>query len=220
VLIESPKDLSQLNYIDLTSLDARIADCEIIVLCDVDNKLLGSQGAAAVFGPQKGASREQVLLLDKGLQRLSEITREKLNKDMATVTYGGAAGGASAGVWAYLNAKLVNGIDYFLDMTGFDQSLAHSQLVITGEGSIDEQTLQGKGPYGVAIRAKKAKVPVIGLAGKIPLEPSKKLSEYFNVLLAIGNEPVDISVAIAQTRKNLLRISKQVGELVRLKYFL
>jgi glycerate kinase len=220
VLIESPKDLSQLNYVDLTSLDARIADCEIIVLCDVDNKLLGSQGAAAVFGPQKGASREQVLLLDKGLQRLSEITREKLNKDMATVTYGGAAGGASAGVWAYLNAKLVNGIDYFLDMTGFDQSLAHSQLVITGEGSIDEQTLQGKGPYGVAIRAKKAKVPVIGLAGKIPLEPSKKLSEYFNVLLAIGNEPVDISVAIAQTRKNLLRISKQVGELVRLKYFL
>lgn len=218
VLIESPKDLPQLNHVDLTSLDARIADCEIIVLCDVDNKLLGSQGAAAVFGPQKGASPEQVLLLDKGLQRLSEITREKLNKDMATVTYGGAAGGASAGVWAYLNAKLVNGIDYFLDMTRFDQSLAHSQLVITGEGSIDEQTLQGKGPYGVAIRARKAKVPVIGLAGKIPLEPSKKLSEYFNVLLAVGNEPVDLSVAIAHTRKNLSRISKQVGELVRLKY--
>lgn len=218
VLIESQKDLPQLNHVDLTSLDARIADCEIIVLCDVDNKLLGSQGAAAVFGPQKGASPEQVLLLDKGLQRLSEITREKLNKDMATVTYGGAAGGASAGVWAYLNAKLVNGIDYFLDMTRFDQSLAHSQLVITGEGSIDEQTLQGKGPYGVAIRARKAKVPVIGLAGKIPLEPSKKLSEYFNVLLAVGNEPVDLSVAIAQTSKNLLRISKQVGELVRLKY--
>jgi glycerate kinase len=218
VFIESPKDLPQLNHVDLTSLDARIADCEIIVLCDVDNKLLGSKGAAAVFGPQKGASREQVLLLDKGLQRLSEITHEKLDKDMATVTYGGAAGGASAGVWAYLNAKLVNGIDYFLDMTGFDQSLVHSQLVITGEGSIDEQTLQGKGPYGVAIRARKAKVPVIGLAGKIPLEPSKKLSEYFNVLLAVGNEPVDISVAIAQTRKNLLRISKQVGEFVRLKY--
>jgi glycerate kinase len=216
VLKNLPEDLYQMKYIDVTDLDPRIANCEIIVLCDVDNTLLGDTGAAAVFGPQKGASAADVILLDKGLSTLSEITLKELGRNMAAIKYGGAAGGASAGVYAYLNAKLVNGIDYFLDITGFDNSLQNANFVITGEGSIDEQTLQGKGPYGVANRAKMRSIPVIGLAGKIPLEPNEKLSKYFNVLLAIGNKPIDISTALCQTKQNLTRLSRQIGELIKI----
>jgi glycerate kinase len=216
VLKNLPEDLYQMKYIDVTGLDPRIANCEIIVLCDVDNTLLGNTGAAAVFGPQKGASAADVILLDKGLSTLSEITLKELGRNMAAIKYGGAAGGASAGVYAYLNAKLVNGIDYFLDIIGFDNSLQNANFVITGEGSIDEQTLQGKGPYGVANRAKMRSIPVIGLAGKIPLEPNEKLSKYFNVLLAIGNKPIDISTALCQTKQNLTRLSRQIGELIKI----
>jgi glycerate kinase len=216
VLKNLTEDLYQMKYIDVTGLDPRIANCEIIVLCDVDNKLLGDTGAAAVFGPQKGASAADVILLDKGLRTLSEITLKELGRNMAAIKYGGAAGGASAGVYAYLNAKLVNGIDYFLDITGFDNSLQNANFVITGEGSIDEQTLHGKGPYGVANRAKMRSIPVIGLAGKIPLEPNEKLSKYFNVLLAIGNKPIDISTALCQTKQNLTRLSTQICELIKI----
>jgi glycerate kinase len=215
-LINLPKTLSQLHYVDLYSLDTRLATCEIIVLCDVDNKLLGDTGAAAVFGPQKGASADEVKLLEEGLTRLYEVTLKHLDKDIAAIKYGGAAGGASAGIYAYLNAKLVNGIDYFMEITSFNEALEKATLVITGEGSIDEQTLQGKGPYGVANRAKAKNIPVIGIAGKIPLETNEKLNEYFNVLLAIGNEPTDIPTALKRTKDNLIRVSKGISELLKL----
>lgn len=216
-LINLPESLKQLEQSDLTNLDTRIADCEIVVLCDVDNKLLNDDGAAAVFGPQKGATPFEVNLLNEGLTQLSKVTLKKLGTDMATIKYGGAAGGASAGVYAYLNAKLVNGIDYFIDITGFDNALAKADLVITGEGSIDEQTLQGKGPFGVASRAKAKNIPVVGIAGKIPLESNEKLSSYFKVLLAIGNEPTDIPTALNRTEENLTRTAKQIGEMIKIQ---
>jgi len=182
----------------------------------VDNKLLGNQGAAAVFGPQKGAGSDEVKLLDAGLAKLNEVTLKELGKDMASIKYGGTAGGASAGVYAYLNAKLVNVIEYFMDIARFNEALEKANLVITGEGSIDEQTLQGKGPFGVANRAKIKGIPVIGIAGKILLEPNEKLSQYFKVLLAIGNEPTDIPTALNRTKGNLTRVAKEIGELISL----
>jgi glycerate kinase len=213
--LRTPKTLSRLKNIDIQNIDKRITDCEFIVLCDVDNKLLGAKGAAAVFGPQKGAGTEAVRVLDKGLEQFCKVTSALLSKDMAAIKYGGAAGGASAGVWAWLNAKLVNGIEYFLDLTSFDHSLEKSQLVITGEGSIDEQTLQGKGPFGVANRAKGKHIPVIGLAGKIPLEINDGLKKYFDILIAIGNEPTDLKAALSQTEQNLQRVSCEIGNAIR-----
>jgi glycerate kinase len=118
---------------------------------------------------------------------------------------------------AWLNAKLVNGIDYFLSLTNFDEALERSEIVITGEGSIDNQTLQGKGPYGVALKAKNKKIPVIGLAGKIPLEPDAELKRYFDVLLSINNEPIEIAEAMVNTEKNLILVAKSVGDLIALK---
>ena len=213
-LNELPASLYQLAAVDLSSVDQRIADSELIVLCDVDNILLGEKGAAAVFGPQKGASAEDVKQLDKALEKLSAIALQATGKDMAAIKYGGTAGGAAAGLYAFLNAKLVNGIEYFLQLTNFVDALKDADAVITGEGSIDEQTLQGKGPFGVAQLAKKKNLPVIALAGKIPLEENVSLKKYFDVLISINEKPVDLQEALANTERNLVRAGERIGKLL------
>ena len=215
-LQQLPEDLTALASIDLTELDKRILEIELIVLCDVGNLLLGQNGAAAVFGPQKGAGAAAVVQLDAALQQLAAVVLQLTGKDMANTVHGGTAGGAAAGLSALLNAQLVNGIEYFLSLTGFDVSLKKANLVITGEGSIDEQTLQGKGPFGVASRAKLKGLPVIGLAGKIPLEKNAALQQYFDVLLPIGHQPADLPAALADTEANLARTALTLGNLLAL----
>ena len=211
-----PQNLVSLASVDLSGLDKRIEKTEVIVLCDVDNLLLGDNGAAAMFGPQKGASPAGVHQLDAALARFAAVSLHQTGKDMTAVKYGGTAGGAAAGLFAFLNAKLVNGIEHFLTLTGFDESLKNADLLITGEGSIDEQTLQGKGPFGVARRAKLKELPVIGLAGKIPLEKNEALQQYFDVLMAIGHQPMDLAAALAATESNLIRTSMLLGNLLSL----
>jgi glycerate kinase len=213
-LTNLPESLINLASIDTSGLDPRLANTELIVLCDVDNRLLGPSGSAAVFGPQKGATPQAVEKLDAALSRLAEIVKGQTGKDMTTVMYGGTAGGAAAGLYGLLNATLVNGIDYFLEITDFDKALSRATWVITGEGSIDETTLQGKGPFGVASRAKSQRLPVIGLAGKIPLEPGEGLKKYFDILLAIGNEPADLADALKNTAANLTRTAEAIGHLL------
>ncbi len=213
-----PESLSQLASVDTSKLDSRMNDCEVIVLCDVDNFLLGDQGSAAVFGPQKGASAYVVAKLDASLKQLADITLQQTGKDIAAIKYGGTAGGAAAGLYAFLNAKLVNGIDYFLQLTEFDKSLERADLVITGEGSIDEQTLQGKGPFGVAFKAKLKGLQVIALAGKVPLVKDRNLQEYFDVLLSIGHQPFDLATAMKCTTNNLVRTSWEIGNLLSLNH--
>jgi len=209
-----PGDLIYLDSIDLSGLDERVMKCELIILCDVENKLLGEQGAAAVFGPQKGASKKDVKLLEAALEKLTEVALKQTGKDMSAVTYGGTAGGAASGLQAFLNAQLVNGIDYFLRLTDFSSSLENADIVITGEGCIDEQTLQGKGPYGVACLAKKRGIPVIGLSGRVPLKQNSYLKKYFDVLMPIGNRPSGLAEALASTEANLVRTSRELGNLL------
>jgi glycerate 2-kinase len=128
---------------------------------------------------------------------------------MAVVKHGGAAGGVSAGLYALANAQLVNGIDHFLEMTGFAHELTRSTMVITGEGSLDSQTLQGKGPFGVAEKAKRMGLTVIGMAGKISEEA--ELKEYFDKLLSINEAEVSLDFAIRHTYNNLLRTARLFG---------
>ena len=212
-----PASLAELAGIATSNLDQRILNCEVIVLCDVDNSLLGPQGSAAVFGPQKGASPGDVVKLERFLVHLNSVVERDFAKDMADLKYGGTAGGAAAGLHVFLNANLGNGIEYFLKLTGFEDALKRCDLVITGEGSIDQQTLQGKGPFGVARAAKLHNKPVIGIAGKIPLEEEPGLQQYFDVLLAIGNEPCDITTAIQNTKVNLIRTARSIGDLLVLR---
>ncbi|MEO5998644.1 MAG: glycerate kinase [Chitinophagaceae bacterium] len=209
-----PESLDQLVTVDVTGLDNRIFNCEVIVLCDVDNFLLGEYGAPAVFGPQKGASPEAVLRLDDSLKQFANVTFQQTGKNIAAIKSGGTAGGAAAGLFAFLNANLVNGIDYFLQLTDFDKALEKADLVITGEGSIDEQTLQGKGPFGVAFKAKAKGLPVIAIAGKVPLIKDMNLQKYFDVLLSIGHEPFELSTALKCTTDNLIRTSWETGNLL------
>lgn len=217
-LPELPVDLIRLDKIDMSMFDTRILECELTILCDVQNLLLGEQGSAAVFGPQKGASPDDVQKLEKSLSKFAAIVFKQTGKHIAGIKYGGAAGGTAAGLYALLNAKLVNGIDYFLQLTGFEDAIERCDLVITGEGSLDEQTLQGKGPFGVAYRAKLKPVPVIGVAGKVPVTQSEEFRKYFDVLMAIGNEPCDLDDALKYTSENLTRTSKEIGNLLALTY--
>jgi glycerate kinase len=209
-----PEALGKLHKIDVSGLDSRIQNCEIVILCDVNNQLLGSQGAAAVFGPQKGATTENVASLETFLKTFAEITKKQTGINIADIKHGGAAGGATVGLHGWLNAKLANGIDYFLKLTNFDAALQKADLVITGEGSIDRQTLQGKGPYGVAAKAKAKNIPVIGLAGKIPLANDEELSQYFDVLMSINNEVTDLQTAMDNTERNLIRTAAIIGNLL------
>lgn len=212
-----PEELINIKQIDVSRADPRAIACEIVILCDVDNPLLGSNGAAAVFGPQKGANETTINLLDHFLSSLAKIADEQFKRPIANLSYSGTAGGAAAGLYAFLNAKLVNGIEYFLTLTNFDKELKKADLLITGEGSIDLQTLQGKGPFGVAKKAFESHIPVIGLAGKVPLEPEAELLKYFNVLMAIGNEPTDLNEAMQNTSKNLERTATNIGTLLASK---
>lgn len=209
-----PDELLKMVKIDDSGLDRRIYDTEIVILCDVNNKLLGPEGAAAVFGPQKGASPSDVKLLDNFLANFAAVSKAQLGTDMTTIKHGGAAGGATSGLHTWLNAKLVNGIEYFLSLTGFDQALKKAGLVITGEGSIDAQTLQGKGPYGVALEAKKRGIPVVGLAGRVPSKPDAALQKYFDALLSINREFIDMPTVIANTEKNLVDTARGLGYLI------
>ncbi|MDE3251744.1 MAG: glycerate kinase [Bacteroidota bacterium] len=210
-LTRLPESLVKLAAIDLTHSDARIRQTEISILCDVTNPLLGEKGAAKIFGPQKGADQDAVQQLEASLKRFNEVVLQTTGIDMQQIRHGGAAGGTAAGLSALLGAKTVNGIEHFLDLTGFDAALQEADLVITGEGSIDLQTLDGKAPFGVAMRAKKKNIPVIALAGSIPAEPYPELAACFDVLLSINPQPVDLATALANTAHNLELMSTVIA---------
>lgn len=212
-----PASLQDLFAINLLGIDKRLLHTELFVLCDVENTLLGEHGAARVFGPQKGATKENVQQLEDGFKRLCNIVYDESGKDMSLIKHGGAAGGVAAGLHTFLHAKLVNGIDHFLDITGFNEQLSKADLVITGEGSIDTQTLQGKGPFGVAQHAKKFNLPVIGIAGRIPRIPDEKLHTYFDILLPINNEAVEVSIAMQYTYENIVRTARSLGDLLAIR---
>jgi glycerate kinase len=211
-LTNMPETLVNLKKIDFSWVDEKVKQCKIVVLCDVENVLLGNDGAAAVFGPQKGAKPVDVKKLERSLKKLSSIILKQTGKDVTTLKSGGAAGGMAAGLVAFLNAELVNGIDYFLSFTKFDESLEGKDLVITGEGSIDMQTLNGKGPFGVAKRAKEQSIPVIGLAGSISKEAVEPLRQYFDVLLSINIEPMELADALLLAPNNLKKTAKAIGD--------
>lgn len=159
--------LLQLADIDIAGLDARLRQCEVIVASDVTNPLVGEQGAAAVFGPQKGATPQMVTDLDRGLERLGEITQQRTGVSVLDLPGGGAAGGLGAALVAYLGGKLTSGIDVVLDACQVERRLPGVSLIITGEGRIDAQTAAGKAPAGIAQRGRRHGCRTIALAGSL-----------------------------------------------------
>jgi glycerate kinase len=159
--------LRQITHIDLRPLDPRLARTQLVIACDVTNPLTGPNGAAAIYGPQKGASPQQVQLLDGSLARLSALMRDTHAIDIADQPGTGAAGGLGFGAVAFLGGQLGRGIDLVLQAVGFDQRVRDCDLCLTGEGRIDGQTLAGKALAGVARAAQKHHVPTIALVGSV-----------------------------------------------------
>ncbi|MGI8311745.1 glycerate kinase [Saccharopolyspora hattusasensis] len=166
--------LLNVSRVDLTTLDSRLADTEVVLASDVDNPLLGKHGAACVYAPQKGADPSQVELLDTALARWACAVAKGGDCDMVTAPSAGAAGGVGFAALAALGARRRLGVEVILELTGFLQQLQGARLVITGEGRLDEQTLHGKAPAGVAQHARTAGVPVIAIAGTCTL-PAERL---------------------------------------------
>jgi glycerate kinase len=158
--------LSDVARMDVSALKKVIGAIELTAMCDVDNPLCGAQGASAVFGPQKGASPEQVGQLDRGLRNFASVIKDSLHTNVLDLPGGGAAGGIGAAAWA-VGAKLTAGIEAVLDAASFDKRAADADIVFTGEGRLDSQSLHGKAVSGVARRAAKLGVPVIAVAGDV-----------------------------------------------------
>lgn len=159
--------LKRIDRIDAAALDSRLRNTPVTVLCDIDNPLCGPRGAAAVFAPQKGADAAMVSQLDAGLSHMAEIVRRDLHTEVAELPGAGAAGGMGAGAVAFFGGTLRSGIETVLDTVGFDSCLEQCDLVLTGEGKLDGQSLEGKTVAGVARRAREHGVPVAAIVGDI-----------------------------------------------------
>jgi glycerate 2-kinase len=159
--------LADITRIDTTGLDPRLANTPILVACDVTNPLVGPLGAACVYGPQKGATPAQVMLLDQGLRHLAAVIREQLAMDVETMPGAGAAGGLGAGLVAFLGGVLWPGIDLVLEATGFDRRVRGCDLCLSGEGRLDGQTAAGKAVIGVARAALRQGVKTVALVGAL-----------------------------------------------------
>lgn len=166
------QSLEKVASIDASSASPALMESEFIVACDVEAPLYGPKGAAHIFAPQKGAGAETVERLDNGLQHFSEVVAKSMNviENYAQTPGAGAAGGMGFGLIEFLNARLVSGIDMVLDAIGFDSIIKDADLIITGEGRIDSQTLTGKTPYGVLQRAKRQGIPVVVIGGSVQFD--------------------------------------------------
>ncbi len=159
--------LAGLGQIDFTSADPRIGESSFSVACDVTNPLTGPEGASAIYGPQKGATPDDVDLLDAALHHFADVVRRDVGADIENVEGAGAAGGLGGGMMAFLNADLRPGVDIVLDAAGLDAELEGADLVLTGEGALDYQTIYNKAPIGVARRAARFGIPVVAIAGTL-----------------------------------------------------
>lgn len=160
-------DLSSVAHFDLSALKNRLQDVELTVACDVQNPFCGAKGAARIFAPQKGASPEEVAILDAGLRRVSNIWRKSCGVSVDNLPGAGAAGGLGGAFAALLGAKIYSGIECVLNLVEFDNKVKDADLIITGEGSIDAQSLMGKVLSGILARSKKSRIPVMAIGGRI-----------------------------------------------------
>jgi glycerate kinase len=202
----------QLEYIDKIIRPERIDLPEIEVLCDVDNPLGGKDGAARVFGPQKGATPEMVERLEAGLNHLAEIVEQQLGIEIDRVPGSGAAGGLSAGAIAFMDAKLVSGIETIIKESGLAKEISDADWVITGEGRFDAQSLRGKVVSGVTKAAKKANAKVAVIAGRVAV--SEKEWQDFGITAAISvtEETVNLDYVIANTKSLLADATKKFSQ--------
>lgn len=203
-------ELGKLAKIDLENLDSRLNNLEIEVACDVNNPLVGEKGASYVFGPQKGATPEMVKTLDENLKHFGEKIKEYLGKDIIEFPGAGAAGGLGAGLMAFLNGTLKNGIQMVVEYTKLEEKIKDADMVWTGEGSIDFQTIYGKTPIGVARVAKKYDLPVIALAGKVGEGIEALYKNGIDAIFSIMQGVSSLEEALENGTENIEKLSENL----------
>ena len=206
--------LKDIIRIDAIECIKRLAGIKIITMCDIDNPLYGKNGAAYIFGPQKGADEQMVEALDSGLRQLSERIEVWLGKDVAKLKGAGAAGGMGAGMVAFFGSKLQMGIETVLDVVNFEHLLEDADIVFTGEGKIDSQSLSGKVVMGVARRAKACGVPTIVLAGAIGEGIEPIYDEGVKAIFSINKAPIPFEEARHKSKENLYFMMKNILNLL------
>lgn len=206
--------LDKLDKIDISNLDSRLQDVRIILASDVTNPLIGEDGASRVFGPQKGATPEMVEKLENNLQHYAKIIKSDLNKDVASVSGAGAAGGLGAGLMAFTTCKMRQGVDIAIEVTKLEEKVKSADYVFTGEGGTDFQTKFGKTPYGVAKLGKKYHKPVISLAGYLGEGIDSLYSEGFTAIFGIIPGACDLSTALKNGPSNVARTTENIVRLL------
>lgn len=207
--------LTRIDSIDTSTIDPRLAQVSVVVACDVDNPLLGANGASAVFGPQKGATADMITLLDHALGQYAEKIEQYLGVSVAHVPGAGAAGGLGAALLAFLDARLQSGIDIVTQSVALREIVEGADWVITGEGRVDGQTLGGKTPAGVARIAKSQGVPVVILAGSLG-EGCEKLADIgVAACFSVLPSPCSLPEALARGEENLRCAAYQLAGLLR-----
>ena len=209
-------DLARLERIDVSALDPRLAECRIEVACDVDNPLTGARGASAVFGPQKGATPEMVQALDANLARLARIVGRDLGVAVDTVPGAGAAGGMGAAMLAFFGATLKPGIEIVTAAVDLDTHVRDADLVITGEGRIDFQTVHGKTPIGVARVAKRHGKPVIGIAGSLGADVGVVHAHGIDAVFSVLGKPCTLDEALRDAAANVELTARNVAAVLRI----
>lgn len=208
--------LSQIYKIDMNNIYSKIKDVEFISMCDVDNSLCGKLGASAVFAPQKGADEDMVKLLDEGLAHLAKIIKRDLHIEVKDIKGAGAAGGLGAGSIAFLQSKLTKGIDVILDTIKFDKLVSKADIVFTGEGKFDSQSLHGKVVMGVANRSQKYKTPVIVVTGAIGENIQEAYNKGITAIFSINKEPMEFSKSALKSKENMILTMENILRLLKI----
>ena len=208
--------LTNLDRLDLSGLDARLSDVQVEVAADVDNPLCGPHGASAVFGPQKGATPEHVVQLDAALGRFAAVVASALGEDHAEFPGVGAAGGLGFAARVFLKASFRPGIELVAELSGLAAAMANADLVITGEGRMDAQTLHGKTPVGVARVARAAGVPVIALSGSLGDNYQALYEAGIEAAFSLAPGPLSLEQAMAGAAGELQARATDIARLWRL----
>jgi glycerate kinase len=218
VIPQGAHGLARVAAVDLSRLDPRWSAIEVILATDVDNPAVGERGAAAIFAPQKGARSDEIPVLDAALTAyLSALGRATGRDDLLTLSGGGAAGAIAAGLVGGLNAHITSGIEYTLGLIGFAEHLHGAGLVITGEGRMDEQTIGGKGPFGVALTARAAGVPTIALVGGLGVADAVLHEAGLAAVFPIVDQPMPLEQALARAPELLERAALRLGYVLQLR---
>lgn len=200
--------LSDAESLDLRDMHPRATEAEFVLACDVDNPLLGPSGAVAVYAPQKGAQPNELTVLEAALANWARI----VNSDLATVAGAGAAGGTGFGALAVLDARVRSGIDVVVELLDLPGRLVGAELVLTGEGSLDEQTLRGKAPLGVCAAANTAGVPAVAVAGRVLLSREQVVAAGFDAAFALSDLEPEPDRSVAEARLLLERLGERIAD--------